>query len=658
MKNILFIKIITLIVILLSTGVTAYAQSSSDYALGNTLLRQGEFEEAFDIFERLMRQNPSSYPVYDRAMTALINLRRLDEAIEISKKRLDSRYADFNTWVKLGELYHIDRQFEKATETWIETIEKYGSEMQVYRQVARTMSERRDFEGAIKVYEMAREQFNNPTMFQQEIASMYLAAGDYEKGMRENLKLIATNRNFVYAVQRQLNRFDEPYLYDIAILETEDAIADNRNNQELVTHYRDFLIWLQMERQLYRRAMATSRTIERENQNRYAIYELGTRLVTREEFELARDAFMHYYEIENHPHRARAIQELAGVYIQWAQFKVSRNMDFDGASKELYSRASELISELNADYPNYSNRAQVLAMQIELALDYLKDLNKAEKYFEQFETIADRERLNNEAGFYKGRLHLFRGEFALARVEFSRVNRAVRSGSLADESRYYLALGDFYNNEYEFARLQMRSLERQNSSFYANNALRLRVWIQNGTTKDDSLKTEINTFAKAHYQYSIGDYEASLELLTTFFNEYPQHSLLGESILLATQIIRRDAPELAFLTLYQFQDQIKFAPTKENLLWNMANLADLIVRGDSQSEIDVDDPDFIDQHDDMIQSFFNAISDSETARDFLPKDLSSVIELYENLLVEFPQGFYARSARNRIQELQNVRQAS
>lgn len=628
------------------------AQSSSDYALGNALLRQGEYEQAYDVFERLMRQNPSSYPVYDRAMTALINLRRLDEAINITQDRLDSRYADFNTWIKLGELYHIDRQFEKATETWLSTLDQYGNEMQVYRQVAETMKQRRDYEGAIKVYDLAREKFRNPALFLQEAAQAYLAAGDYERGMQEYLRLIETNHNFVYAVQRQLTRFDEPYLYDIAILETEDAIADKSSNTSLVNQYNDFLIWLQIERELYRRAMATSRNIERENPDRYAIYDLGVRLLAREEFELAEDAFLHYYNQDDHPHRARAMQELAGLYMDWAQYKIARNIDFDNSSRELYRKASTVISEITSEYPDYNNQADILRMQVELSLDFLKDLEKAETYFEQFEAIATRNNLENEAGFLKGRLKLFRGEFAMARYELSRVNRAVRSGSLADESRYYLALGDFYNGDYEFSRIQLRSLERHNTSFFANNALQVRVWIQSGVQKNDSLKTEMNLFAKAHYYFSTGKYHEALEQIDQFLSTNASHPLTGEVLLLASNIIRNNSIESAFELFNEYAHTISHSVTKERLLWERANLAHLIYQKNEFS----DDPQEMMAEERFYSDTYNL--------SFIPKSRTititsdDVVELFEELLIEFPHGFYAQAARNIIREHQQSSQTS
>lgn len=652
------IKLLSIVSLIFSISLvapmpSAQAQSSSDFMLANTFLRQGEFERAYEILERLMRQNPSNYAVYDRAMTALINLRRLDEAIEITQNRLNSRYADFNTSVKLGELFHINRDFEKATETWLKTIEEYGNDLQVYRQVAETMTTRRDFEGAIKVYEKARERFGNPQLFRQESAQTFLSAGMYELGMQEYLRLMQDNRNYQFAVQRQLVRFDEPLLYDTAIMETEDMIAANIGNTELITTYRDFLIWLQTERHFYRRALITARAIERDMPNRFAQFELAGRLQNRQQFALAEEAFQFYINDRNHPSRSQAMHQAGTLYMEWAQYKILNNLDFNNESSELYQKAADLFSDLLEEYPNYSNRADVLMLQIELALDFLKDTQRAKSYFARFEQLAQTQSLTAQRNYLEGRILIHEGQFAMARISLTRAHREARRGTIAERSRYHLALSDFYNEEYEFSRLQLRSLERENSSYMANNALRLRAWIQDGTTPEDSLKRELRIFSEMQFEYARGNYPIALYHASRFLADYSQHPLTGEVLLLSSRIFRKQSPEVAFLLLDKYQSVIGNSPVKERLLWEMANLAAVIVQRDIDLQSFTNSREQLGISDHGESRFYLiGTEDSETIMQRLPSNIQEVVIRYEDVLLEFPQGFYAASSRTKIQELQ------
>jgi tetratricopeptide (TPR) repeat protein len=92
--------------------------------LGNELLRQGKFEEAFEIFERMLRENPRSFAIYDRAVTALINLKRYDDAVEMTKQRLNRVGDDSNTQIKLGEIYDISGNVSRPMETWNQVLRR------------------------------------------------------------------------------------------------------------------------------------------------------------------------------------------------------------------------------------------------------------------------------------------------------------------------------------------------------------------------------------------------------------------------------------------------------------------------------------------------------------------------------------------------------
>ncbi len=653
--NLFLLCICTMLVIF--TAPLKAQTGTGEYSLGNELLREGKFEEAFEIFERMMIENPRSFAVYDRAITALVNLKRYDEAIRITKERLDRSGTDINTRVKLGEIFDISGERDQALQTWREVIKQHPENAHAYRRVAETMNQRRLYREAIDIYKMARNELADPSLFTFEIANNYLAVADFEPAMEEYLDIIDYDHRRTSLIQRQLLNYDEQRLYDTAILLTEERLGTRRPGSDTDVAYRDFLIWLNMERGLYRRALAAARTLERyTNNEHHAVFRLGRDLRSRNEFELAEQAFSYYLELEAHPLTPRSYEELSRCYQDWAGYMVDRNLDFDGAADSLYYKAFRAIEQLTNRYPRYDRLMQTLVIQSELALDHLKDPDRAEIYKKKMEQIARDESEQALIHYIDGRILLFRGDFTMARVSFNRSNRIAGSNAIADKSRYYLGLGDFYNSDFTYARLQLRSLERQNHSWYANNALQLRYMIQQGQDEEND-NAEIKRYAQARYFYDTGHYTKAADLLTPVLDEPVASPLHNESILLLTRTLRRVHPELAFHVV----DRHTSRPTVqqaagERLLWERARLAEVVFimqQRDTEKNRSADG---------LVPAGLLAYPLSAEERFYggvegpgrMLLSAEGITGFYEELLLRYPDGYYSDIARNRIRELERL----
>src|SRR5690625_5974824 len=72
----------------------------------------------------------------------------------------------------------------------------------------------------------------------------------------------------------------------------------------------------------------------------------------------------------------------------------------------------------------------------------------------------------------EGRIALFSRQFPLARQLLTRADRSADDSNLSEKARYYLALSDLFAGDYEFAEIQLRSLEKRSTSYYANEAIK------------------------------------------------------------------------------------------------------------------------------------------------------------------------------------------
>jgi len=628
-----------------------------DFSLGNELLRQGKFEEAYEIFERMLRENPRSYAVYDRAATALVQLKRYDDAIEITKERLDRVGDDSNTRIKLGEIYDISGRRDDALETWDHVLSQNVGNAQVYRRVAETMNQRRMVREAIRVYETAREQLGDASLFAFEIANNYLSISDFESAISEYLDIIRRDSRRTSQIQRQLLNYDEQRLYDTAILLTEEHLGRHSPGSDADLAYRDFLVWVTMERGLYRRALAAARTLERHSNNeRHAMFRIGRDLRSREQFELSDQAFRFYLELDTHPLQARSHEELSRTYQEWAGYLKDRNLDFDGAADSLYRKAFDSVDQLASRFPRYDRMMQTLAIQSELALDHLKEPEKAAAYHQKMERIARNDSEMALVHYVQGRLLLFEGNFSMARVSFTRSNRLADGGEIGDKSRYYLGLGDFYNGDFTYARLQLRSLERQNYSWFANNALYLRFVIQEGHDEDGE-NPELLRYARARYLYDTGRYAEAADLLAPVLDEPAANPVHGESMLLLAQTLRRIHPEIAFRVVdrHTRRPSVRRA-AGERLLWERARLAEVVYTMQQRGTENMRSAEGVVPSGLLAQilSAEDHFYDRNGGQSTILLSVDGVAGYYEELLLNYPEGYYSDIARNRIRDLERT----
>ena len=652
------IKRTILLLLIVFSAFEVRAQSNTDYLEAMQLMRMNQYEKAYDLLSGILRANPSNYPVFDSAITCLVQLKRYDEAINLASRRLRSNYADIVLATRLGELYHFDGQLDEAYSTWAKALEANKGSLQAYRYVANVMSEKRENERANEVYFAARKQFNNESLFFTEITTNYMALRKYDDAVRTLIGVLEFAPGNSTFVQRQIINFDDPQITEIAILELDDTSRSTTQSSPQFIAYREIMVGLLMEKQLFRRALTTARGYERLVQNEsYPVYLLANRLRSQQQFELAEEAYNFYFTQESHPQRARSMEDRAILYMTWSRYLTANNLDYDQKSTELIVQADQLLQDLLQNYPNYPRRAEVLSLKTEIALDYLKDVDKADEYLKMIQRMPDSGPNRIIAEYITGRLHIFRGSHSLARVALTRSNREARTGELAEKTRYFLALNDFYAGDFEFASLQMRSLERLNTSYYANDALRLRLWMQQGVVKEE-VSDELKMFSYAKFHFDVGHYEDGIEAIETLLKADNNAPLKADAHLLLASYLRTANPVATYTIVNGLLMSGYKGALREHLLWEKVRIAEGIAQSGLENMNRKQS-----LHIDSVIAFYSGAQVSVEDRFYGRTDQfygltyqsftkEAIFNQYEDILFEYPQGFYAEAIRARLQELQ------
>ena len=580
-----------------------YSQPAQvEYTMALRYMEAREYETALPILDRLNRQDPSNYPVFDRLITCLTELKRYPEAIERLEQRLDRRYRDIVTAVKLGETHHIAADTAKARAVWQRTLDANAQDLNAYRYVAETMTNRREYLLANEIYARARTKFGSTDLFVMEVAVNWINAGRPSEGVSELIRYAEQNPQNSNVILRQILRFQDPELNDLAILELQERGLTQRAQHELI-------IGLLMEQGYYRRAYAAARQYEPvAPDGQFPLYLLAARLRAQNQFDLAADAYGYYVAIPRHALRPDAMVELARTRITEADVLEFDNLDSPNRIRGIVGEADSILVRFTADYGSHPKLTEAWLLHADLRLEHAKDPSLVAEYIERLSKTPSNTEQMSAAEYLQGRMHLLRGDFAQARVSFTRSNRAVRTGDRAELTRYFLALTDFYAGDFEFARLQMKALERMSTSIFANDAIQLRRWLTEGLSADTSGAT-LRRFAVAMHRVSLGDTTAALAGFTELLDADDSGGLQPETLTQAVKLLRRTRPDEALSWIDTRLPALQGNPNEEQHLWLKSRILDAQGR------------------------------------------TSDAIAVYILTLERYPVGFYADRIRNRLREL-------
>lgn len=619
---------------------------NSGFQLANRMMQQQNYEEALPILQRLHEENPEANIFFDRLIDCLVNLKEYEEASGLIERRMDSGHSSNQLLIRKGEILHSKGDQESAFEIWDQVIEDNYRNMQLYYQVGNTLINRREFARAADFYLKARDEFGESTLFINEVANAHMQAGNFANAMNEYFKLIRTNPNQMNFVQQRLLRMNDTQLYETAALEIEDHIVEMDINHPAYNQMHQLYTWLLIETEQFRRALVAARQYEsRTEVLNYSLYALAEKLLSNNEFELAAEAYQYYTDSTNQSVINRAKDREAEVYHAWADYLSDHNLEDLQLRNELFHKSYQLGADLLEEAPYYEQRDRVMVRLAELSLDVFYDKGQALHWIEKIEEEISN---NNHAKLFylRGRLALFNQNYTEARQALTRANRNAEDSELAEKSRYFLSLTDFFSGDFDFALLQLRSLERRNVSYYANNALKLRMWIQQGK-RADTTGAALKEYANVIETLFSGETAQALSKFKDILDDAGNPLIDNGLVEISSHGDVRHIPIL-YTMVKSVNESGSNSPLRERLLWEQATMARIIVDAGGPDQLGGLSGELHRSEGDDGLPF----SDSEWMDHInWPATMDDVEELYERLILEFPQGFYAPYAREELQHL-------
>lgn len=600
--------ILFVIIFLFVSAVTAQKKSSNNATQNQIALqyyRDGEFEKAAEVYRVLYKTtNRNSY--YRYFLKCLINLQQYNKAETLVKEHKKVNKYDLSILVDLGQVYSLQGNPSKAKTTYQSAIKKLRPDRHQVIRLANAFLSKRLYKYSELTYIEGEKLLKDGYGFHIEKGQLYYYMRNYDKMIAEYLDLLEISNQYLQMVQ---NRLQHAVYNDIDAslkqkLKSELLVRVNKKPD--VVDYNELLIWLYVQEEDFESAFIQARALDlRLGENGKRIIALAREATENNDFNVAVDAYSYVINKGKHlEYYFAARNEMLNVMYKRILLGIDNTRNDYLQMEKAYVNA---LQEMGIN----PNTADLMVNLAHLQAFYLG--KTAEGLF----LLEDAVNMRGLNYMQKGQLQLELADIYLvdgkvwdATLAYARVEDENKNNPIGSEAKFRKARLAYYIGNFQWARAQLDVLKASTSKLIANDAAELSFFIFENT-EWDSVETAMETYARADFLYYQSKDSLAILTLDTLINSFPEHAVVDEAWFLKGKIYRRMRKYDDAVKSYNYiVDNFYYDVLADNALFAIADIYDKI------------------------------LNDKEKA-----------MELYKQIMVDFPSSIYKMESRIRYREL-------
>ncbi len=582
------------------------------FRLAQAFEQQGEYERAEELYTDLFESDTNNYVYFDALRRNKVQLKRYDDAIALSYRRLRTTPVDFNLQANIGSLYSMSGKERKADSVWNTVLHSANKNQMFYRAVANEQTNQRLFDKAIGTYLRGRKEMGDRYAFATELGYLYSFMMDFANTTREYLLLIQQNEQQYDFVQSRLASI----VARPDGLKSSTAVVEEELNREQSIPLIRLQIWLYMEDHRYSDAFAVAQTLERlVNSNGQELFAFAERLFRENEFTIAASSYKH--ALKNGPKMqfvpsakygyARCIEELSlhGKIIGGTEHENTTLLE----TQPGFSGAVDLYGSIAKEYP-YSNMGANSLYRIGwIRYKQLFDLDGAMQMFDSVLTVAPAGPMVPTVLASIGDIYIAQNNMEAATNKFTLMGTSPYANQ--DQRTFAqlrLAEIQFFRNNFDSALALLQPLTENLKADESNDALILQYFV---TENKFQFQEALKQFSRAELLARRFKMSEAINEFSSIIDSYPAAPLADDALLKKADYS---------IQLKKFDDALT---TYQKLL---AEYKESIERDKAQFKIG-----------ELYQ--------------FHLHDKQKAIVAYEVILEKYPFSLFAEEARKRIRQL-------
>ena len=513
---------------------------AAQFGLADKMLRAGQTERAIGLLEDLLADNPDQFAVYAKLRYAYEAAKQYDDAAALVQARIDRQGADPSLLADLGTLRFLQGDAAAADAAWTRAVSVRPDHPNAYRAVYGALSRVGRPERAVDLLVQGRERIGDASLFQGELAQLYLLTADFERAAEELLPAVEEQPERWTVVR---SRFSEQLEDEAAATALREALRRAVRKHPLNRGFRDLQAWLGAETGDWDAALDAVRAVDRlEGEFGQTVYTTATAALLAGALDAADAGYA--YVLERHP----ASPMVGPTRLQRALLLERRAEAASGAQPDTlaYRAALDAYLAYAERYPHDATADRARRDAARLYRDVFGELDRARALFAGLAQTARNQNVQVLARLDLGEVALLQDDLAAARAAFTEVEERERIGEPAEKARIELALLDFYQGRFDGALARVRAMHENTATDAANDAIGLKLLLmEHGADAEDaepevadSLARPLRLYAAGRLALRQGHAAVARQLADSLLATFPQHPLADEGAFLQAEALR------------------------------------------------------------------------------------------------------------------------
>lgn len=582
--------------------------------LAQSFEQAGDYDRAAALFEEIYAKQPQNYQVFESLNRIYIQSKKYENSVKLIGSRLPSNPQDINLYGLLGTTYYLMGDEQKSFDTWEEALKILPENQMNYRVIANYAIQRRAFEKAIEYFKRGKKIAPNPELFSYDLANIYSLTMQYKEAAEEYCFILSRQPTQLSTVENRILTYSNK---PGALTKTIE-VFENWNRGDNISY--DYLLSrLYVEDKSFDKAYAIYIKIDERQQNKgLELYNFAQLVFNEGEYQLAAKIYADIskkypespYSSGSKLGYAKTLEaildkEFADANPHWRSFSEPVAVD-SSKCKNVIRSYEELITL-------YHNSEIAFESYFRIGKIYftkLNRLNDAKEYFEKILNDSPLSKFSVESSAQLGKIYMIEGNLADAKANFEKI---IKNGRATEENRNYakfqLARINFFEGDFTQAKETLNSIITDLKDNTANDAIELSLLLN--TALNDS--SNLLKFGKAEFLIEQKRFEEASDqyrIIASNPNAFILHHISE---------IREAETELAMHNLDKSID----------LLQKITNEAEKNIYADKALY--------------LLGKIYH----------YGKLNYPKAVEVYESLLVKFPNSLYQDDSRNAILELRN-----
>lgn len=504
------------------------AQSKSDFALAQQYFNEGAYEKASDLYQKLFSGKNGEKLYYKGYFNTLLKLEDYEAAKEVSFKTLKVVKDDLSilidygyTLKKLADTKSADLQFKKV----IDNLPPNSVEIKKLSDVFKNYGE---IDYAIETYTKGKAVFNNPSLFNLEIAGLYAVKRDFANVISFHLDELFFRPDQLKIIQNHLQKILSE---DQHFEELEKSLLKRVQSNKGFLPYSEMLVWMYMHLGDYNAAFMQARSIDiNYGEDGYRVLDLARIALSEKYYSVAEKAYQHIIN------KGTQNQYYATATLEMINTKKEKLLqEPELKNEELY----EIRRAYNKFIIEYGKNNITASASQELAKLYALYFFEVDSAIVLLENILAWPQIRADI---QGMTKLQLGDYYLliedhweSTLLYTQVEKAFKGTPVGEEAKFRNAKLSYFKGDFEWAQTQLKFLKASTDQLISNDAINLSVFIADNLNLDTTDHT-MALFSSAELYYFQNKFdEANIELEGIKLL-YPGHKLTDDVYFLQAQI--------------------------------------------------------------------------------------------------------------------------